>query len=217
MGDLLSTSADNAQSGNYGTWGTSSSDNSPWNTQGLLPSNMFNSSEAINADRRSFQMQQQSQQFNSAEAQKDRDWQERMSNTSIQRSLADYKAAGFSPLALLGSGGASTPSGAAAHSSSAVSRGGASDAAGVGLLKGLVSLVGALVSQGVSTAVKASVAGASSVAAAPAAESSATRYAVSDHAISKIAQDKLYGKLREMSDADFDKLMAEIYKKPLKR
>ena len=36
--------------------------------------------------------------FNAAEAQKARDWETEMSNTQIQRSMADYQAAGLNPL-----------------------------------------------------------------------------------------------------------------------
>lgn len=55
-------------------------------------------------------------QFNSAEAQRNRDWQTDMSNTAYQRAVADMKAAGLNPAMMFGSASAaSTPSGSSAH------------------------------------------------------------------------------------------------------
>lgn len=58
--------------------------------------------------------QKESEEFNAAEAQKNRDYQTQMSNTAFQRSRADAQAAGLNPMVLAGMGGASTPSGSTA-------------------------------------------------------------------------------------------------------
>lgn len=77
------------------------------NANALAAAQMANVASAVSAERQ--------YRFNAEEAQKQRDWQERMSNTAYQRQIADLKAAGLNPvLGYMQGQGATTPSGAAA-------------------------------------------------------------------------------------------------------
>lgn len=77
------------------------------------------------------------------EAQKNRDFQERMSNTAYQRAIADMKKAGINPVLAYSQGGADTPSGDSASARSSYSPSVSSDPFGsvLKVIAGLVTTV----------------------------------------------------------------------------
>lgn len=80
---------------------------------GLNPKDRAAATEAQNA--MLLQQQQDTRAYNSEQAQKQMDFQERMSSTAIQRQMADMKAAGLNPALAASYGGASSPGGASAY------------------------------------------------------------------------------------------------------
>lgn len=89
-------------------------------------------------------LQHDAQSFNAMEAEKQRQWETMMSNSAVQRNVADIKAAGLNPwLAIQGSGsiGASTPAGASASSAAGHSTRSSSNGA-VQIISSALNLVG---------------------------------------------------------------------------
>ncbi|QCS36583.1 minor capsid protein [Capybara microvirus Cap3_SP_470] len=74
-----------------------------WNAEQAYQANEWN--KAANA---------KAMEFNAAEAEKQRAWEELMSNTSYQRVVEDLKKAGLNPLLAISNGGSSTPVGSSA-------------------------------------------------------------------------------------------------------
>lgn len=122
-----------AQDGGLGTrgdaWGIGSVGRL-WNDlTGASANNAFNAEQA-----------KITREFNSAEAKKDRDWQEYMSNTAYQRQVQDMINAGINP-ASIGGDGASVPGGATASASPASAASSSGSGGFLGLIGGIARAV----------------------------------------------------------------------------
>lgn len=88
--------------------------NMNWSREQFDRTLQFNSDQAAHGRDWAAGQQREAEAFNSAEAQKNRDFQENMSNTAYQRAMASMRAAGLNPILAAGGPGASTPSGSSA-------------------------------------------------------------------------------------------------------
>lgn len=145
-----------------------------YNTEEADKARTYNTAEAEKGRTFATGSQAEQERFDAAEAEKNRKYQETMSNSAYQRATADMKKAGVNPLLAIMQGGASTPSGSTATAGIASSGIASSGAASSGMSSGPAAshsaaggstarlpintvsaeMIGDTISKGISTAVQ---------------------------------------------------------------
>lgn len=113
---------------------------------------LFASQGAENMENRKYNAAQalMNREFQSEEAEKQRDWYETMSNSAYQRAVEDMRAAGINPILAYQQGGAaSSGTGVAAGSAAAYTATGGDTLAGT--IEAVAALIGSLKSSGSKT------------------------------------------------------------------
>lgn len=87
----------------------------PWLAAATLGAGAFSAFGQSRANSANASIGRENNAFSAREAAMNRDFQERMSNTSWQRGVADMRAAGINPMLSYSEGGASSPSGNSAQ------------------------------------------------------------------------------------------------------